>query len=83
MARASHALLQAIDDELRTQPDERARADIIYDVVRRCYDTVKSINAGGRLFVFDDPDDENERMSVAKVSDAALHHQGAMHGWGS
>jgi hypothetical protein len=74
-------LLRAIDAELRAQPDEKARADVIYDVVRRCYDTVKSLSGGGRIGVFDDDDDE--RMSVGAVSDAALQHQSTMHGWGN
>lgn len=67
------AVLRAVNDELLAQPDEKARANVIYDVTRQCYDTIKRLSQG-----LDTP----ERFSAGEVSDAALAHQSRMHGWG-
>lgn len=64
----SSQLLNAIDHELRLHPsDPSARARIVLEVVRRCYDTIKAM--GG-------PDsDTDERFSLGQLVDAAYEHQ--------
>lgn len=59
------------------RPAAAARAKLLYDVTRACYDGIK--------FRPDAPagDDDEERFSAAKVSDEANAHEDRVNGWSS
>jgi hypothetical protein len=64
----SPELLAAVDRELRLHPlDASARARVVLQIVRRCYDTVKFM-VGADL-------DTDERFSLGKLVDAAYEHE--------
>lgn len=68
----SPELLDAVDRELRLHPlDSSARARVVLQIVRRCYDTVK--------FMVGPDVDTDERFSLGKLVDAAYEHEELCH----
>lgn len=64
----SPEILSALDQELRRHPaDAAARARVVLQVVRRCYDTVK--------FMVGPDLDTDERSSLGRLVDAAYEHE--------
>ena len=74
---ANEELYELVRRAISQRSDAAARAKLLCDVTRACYDGIK--------FRPDAPagDDDEERFSAAKVSDEANAHEDRINGWSS
>lgn len=68
-------LYQLVRRAMTERPDASARARLIYEVTRACYDAIK-FHPDVRFDA-----DQEERYSAAKVSDEADAHETRMRRW--
>lgn len=67
--RLSAELAQGIRAAILAHPDAYGRSRVIYNVVRECYDAVKSLDPYA---------DTDERASAGRISDEASEHEARM-----